>query len=506
MGEHMKRTTLAVIAQKLVAGITAALLLSSSLFPYAAFAEDGIDPQASNVTVTFGDAGSIQVPLGSALTASQIPMASNTFYTFSSGVAAGTSITATFEGWIDSYQFTTSLSAEDAHYEDVYGYIPLGIAYRKGLSVPLVGAGTVINRPMNLVKAFSINAVGYKVAFRELGNPDKDPTDPANASTVRWGYNKELYTEYYLAPIGSVITADIAKGWITKAEQQKQHAESKWMNTWNATGPGITNASNPFPVTFKAATSGPATYNFTGDLRDIGSYGNKPDPDPPTPPDPPKPPDPGPSDPDPTDPDPGVTAKEITVTGNAGVVAKGTLSGSAIPANANVVIEANKASLPDNFVSAGMRVLSQVSVKLLVNNTEVHKDFGKIQLSFPVADDQNPSEVTIFHFHQDGTMTSSTAQVKQGFATVTVEDLSTFVIGVKKAESASAIGGLAQTGDHNQLSALLVLGGVALALLVLGASSRYGRKTCLITCGQLGLFGCAAYLGRHARVDVRGLF
>lgn len=137
---------------------------------------------------------------------------------------------------------------------------------------------------------------------------------------------------------------------------------------------------------------------------------------------------------------------QYAVTGNAGVTAQGALAGPNIPDGAIIVVEANTLASGADY-DALVRALSSgapdgvFEVALLVNGKPVHDGFGELSLSFPVANAEG-RWVTVYHRHQDGSITSQRVVAENGFATVAVTDLSAFALEIgERASAAPEAGG-----------------------------------------------------------------
>lgn len=132
---------------------------------------------------------------------------------------------------------------------------------------------------------------------------------------------------------------------------------------------------------------------------------------------------------------------QYAVAGNAGVTAQGALAGPNIPDGAIIVVEANTLASGADY-DALVKAMSSgapngaFEVVLLVNGKPVHDGFGELSLSFPVANAEG-RWVTVYHRHQDGSITSQRVVAENGFATVAVTDLSAFVVEVGERVSAA---------------------------------------------------------------------
>ena len=172
--------------------------------------------------------------------------------------------------------------------------------------------------------------------------------------------------------------------------------------------------------------------------------------------------------------------KDIPVSGSTGIVANGTMQGENVPTGASIWLSASNAASNDanNALVAqmGEGVYGGVfEVNLMINGKQVHDGFGSLTLSFPVDAKYNDHWVTVWHRHNDGSITSEKVIAKNSLATITVTDLSTFALEIGElAGGASDSDGaitpvaldtsngtaLAQTGDPAPVFAII---GIALA-------------------------------------------
>lgn len=132
-------------------------------------------------------------------------------------------------------------------------------------------------------------------------------------------------------------------------------------------------------------------------------------------------------------------------------------------------------------------------VALLVNGQPVHDGFGTITLTFPVDPQWNGYNVTVWHRHADGSITSETVVAADGKVSVTVTDLSTFALEVgQKAQqdvvppqnqnqqqvnasgNGQALTTLPDTGDDLPIAPVVALAGAAVCAL--GATTLAGRR------------------------------
>lgn len=124
---------------------------------------------------------------------------------------------------------------------------------------------------------------------------------------------------------------------------------------------------------------------------------------------------------------------ELDVAGTSGVVAWGNLAGANIPAGAAVSIAANAVTsgAAYNDLRAAMgsgRLLGAFQVDLTVNGAQIHNGFGELGLAFPMPYGFEGRTVTVWHRHNDGSITSQVATVENGEVRITTRDLSEFAI------------------------------------------------------------------------------
>jgi LPXTG-motif cell wall-anchored protein len=171
------------------------------------------------------------------------------------------------------------------------------------------------------------------------------------------------------------------------------------------------------------------------------------------------------------------------VSGDTGIKASGTLSGSSIPEGANVAINAVELQPGnadyDKLASAmgDAKISGVYDVSMLVNGTEVHNGFGDLVLSMPVDPAYNGHWVTVWHLHDDGSITTERHVAKDGVVTFTVSDLSSFGLEIGEvADSGATVtptsDRLPQTGDPTAALGLLAACGVTLA----GLGAFAGRR------------------------------
>lgn len=182
-----------------------------------------------------------------------------------------------------------------------------------------------------------------------------------------------------------------------------------------------------------------------------------------------------------------VRNEPLSVSGAKGVAASGTLSGANVPVGAKVSVNVDATTSGEAYDALTGQLGSSMfggvfEVTLLADGVEVHDGFGELTLSFPVGEENDGYNFTVYHRHQDGSIASETVMAENGVVTVTVTDLSSFALA--KGEKASTgtgdegevkpLGGssLAKTGDTTPV---LAFGGFALAAL--GAVAFAGYRT-----------------------------
>ena len=188
---------------------------------------------------------------------------------------------------------------------------------------------------------------------------------------------------------------------------------------------------------------------------------------------------------------PNASVEAPAVSGGTGITASGSLSGASIPEGAKVELSAAALSKGDAdhdrlVRAAGSGRLAGVySVSMLVNGSEVHDGFGSLTLTMPVDPMYNGRWVTVWHLHNDGTITSERVVAEGGAVTFAVTDLSSFALeigepagagdssqpggasssggGQAAQAGASAEGALPQTGDPAAIMGMVVTAGAALS-------------------------------------------
>jgi hypothetical protein len=171
--------------------------------------------------------------------------------------------------------------------------------------------------------------------------------------------------------------------------------------------------------------------------------------------------------------------KEIPVEGTTGVTASGNLVGANVPTGAEVVLSAaavtSGAVFDDlNELLGESRFGDVIEFSLKVNGEEIHDGFGKILLSFPVGSEWNGYYFTVYHRHDDGTITSEAVIARNGFINITVSDLSSFAL--VRGENSEAGEGDDDEGDENETgetASALPQTGDNLALMLFGVVSAF---------------------------------
>lgn len=189
--------------------------------------------------------------------------------------------------------------------------------------------------------------------------------------------------------------------------------------------------------------------------------------------------------------DPANEPTVIPVSGTSGVTATGILSGANVPEDATVEVSADVVTSGAVFdeldAVLGDGALAGIfEVKLTVNGQQVHDGFGSLTVAFPVDVKYNGHWVTVWHRHNDGSITSERVIAANGAVAMTVTDLSTFALEVgelaasggesgEKSEPSSEVTPLAKTGDPLPWAGFAGLAAAALAAC--GAAAWSLRKT-----------------------------
>lgn len=139
-------------------------------------------------------------------------------------------------------------------------------------------------------------------------------------------------------------------------------------------------------------------------------------------------------------------------------------------------------------------LLGMWNVTLTVDGIEKHDGFGSIALSFPVDSAYEGQDATVWHRHNDGSVTSETAKVSGGKVTVAVSDLSDFAVEASKTASTgtstnagtsstgtasgtnTAGSGLSKTGDDAMAFVWVSLAVIAIASIAIGLNARKGAR------------------------------
>lgn len=199
------------------------------------------------------------------------------------------------------------------------------------------------------------------------------------------------------------------------------------------------------------------------------------------------------------------SGNSLPVSGSTGISASGDLTGPNIPENAAVSLGATAITSGEAYSALMGKVgngtlVEAFDVNLAANGLLVHNGFGTLTLTFPIDATYNGQWVTIYHRHNDGSITSEKAVAKNGAVSITVTDLSTFALGVDKVAevkpegnegvevksdvdkvvkakplaTASSSSKLAQTGDA--VSGLALVGTVVAAGTALAFAGYRSRK------------------------------
>ena len=142
-----------------------------------------------------------------------------------------------------------------------------------------------------------------------------------------------------------------------------------------------------------------------------------------------------------------------------GVTAEGSL---VVPDGSEVVLDVDPITQGETYdalmANLGSDTLAGVyEVTLLVDGEEIHEGFGSITLTFPIDPQWNNHYVTVYHRHDDGTITSERVTASEGKVVVTVTDLSTFMLAVGEAVPQQVVpGGNGGYGDQNQQTTVQV--------------------------------------------------
>lgn len=189
----------------------------------------------------------------------------------------------------------------------------------------------------------------------------------------------------------------------------------------------------------------------------------------------------------------------VADSGNTGITAEGSL---VVPDGSETILEvapvtegeaydALIAKLGDDML-AGM-----FEAKLLVDGQEVDDGFGSITLTFPLDAKWNGHYVTVYHRHDDGTITSERVVAADGKVSVTVTDLSTFMLAASDVQAVtpptqtdqtqpiqqasgqgdgSALNSLADTGDSVPVIPIAAAAGAAVVVAGAAAFAQSRRQ------------------------------
>ena len=189
----------------------------------------------------------------------------------------------------------------------------------------------------------------------------------------------------------------------------------------------------------------------------------------------------------------------VADSGNTGITAEGSLvvpDGSetileVAPVTEDEAYDALIAKLGDDTL-AGM-----FEAKLLVDGQEVHDGFGSITLRFPLDAKWNGHYVTVYHRHDDGTITSERVVAADGKVSVTVTDLSTFMLAASDVQAVTpptqtdqtqptqqasgqgdgpALNSLADTGDSVPVIPIAAAAGAAVVVAGAAAFAQSRRQ------------------------------
>lgn len=169
-----------------------------------------------------------------------------------------------------------------------------------------------------------------------------------------------------------------------------------------------------------------------------------------------------------------------SVSGNYGITAWGDLGGVNLPKGADVDIDAKElySGAAYNALRAAIgngQLLGVFDVDLSVNGANVHDGFGELHLGFTVGYGYENQTVTVWHCHNDGSLTSESVVVKDAKANIVVSDLSEFAIELGAASNTSSDGSvdssttspktsqsISSAAPVASLVVTLVLGGITL--------------------------------------------
>lgn len=201
-------------------------------------------------------------------------------------------------------------------------------------------------------------------------------------------------------------------------------------------------------------------------------------------------------------------AADVPVSGNvAGMEVSGSLWGAGIAEAYNPAVQNHTTEVRATHVASGDaynaimarkgagEMAGVFKLELLVDGTNVYDRFGSLTVKLPVGVAYNGRQATVWHVHEDGTVTSEAATVADGFVTVTLTDLSTLgveiapVVGtgtgagapqqqagapVQQQAAVQQGGAIAQTGDAVDTAPLVAL--VTAALGALGLTGFAARR------------------------------
>lgn len=121
------------------------------------------------------------------------------------------------------------------------------------------------------------------------------------------------------------------------------------------------------------------------------------------------------------------------IPGDAGLTAMGSLNGSSITGD-RVKLTANQVHYGEDYDTLiqavdGKTPLTAFDIKLSnMDGSEIHDNFGHLNITCFLGDKYSGQKVTIWHLHNDGSVSSETVEVLDGTVQFTVTDLSTFMV------------------------------------------------------------------------------
>lgn len=197
-------------------------------------------------------------------------------------------------------------------------------------------------------------------------------------------------------------------------------------------------------------------------------------------------------------------AADVPVSGNvAGMEVSGSLWGAGIAEAYNPAVQNHTTEVRATHVASGDaynaimarkgagEMAGVFKLELLVDGTNVYDRFGSLTVKLPVGVAYNGRQATVWHVHEDGTVTSEAATVADGFVTVTLTDLSTLGVEIAPVVGTGTGAPQQQTGAPVQQQAAVQQGG---AIAQTGDAVDTAPLVALVTAalGALGLTGFAA--------------